>query len=70
MSNLPQGGRFKVPGYPEVYASLTAATKLQEGLNLGLVNPLSSPMAAVLVSIGLLAFLNSSLIFLVGIILS
>lgn len=52
-----------MPGYPELYALLIAATKLQEGLNLGLENLLSSPMAAVLVSIGLLASHNSSLIF-------
>lgn len=52
-----------MPSYPELCALLIAATKLQEELNLGLVNLLSSPMAAVLVSVGLLASRKSSLIF-------
>lgn len=43
-----------MPSYPDLCALLIAATKLQEELNLGLVNLLSSPMAAVLVSVGLL----------------
>lgn len=55
MSNLSGGGRFKyeeIPGYPELSALLISASRLWEGINLGLVNLLFCPVAAVLVSIG------------------